>query len=468
MFQIGVYLFGFIISCIAGLIATGIYSYFFKAKRNGFILSAALLILIAIASSYLLVINYSMVELGIIRIYPFSLLFVALFAIAMLLVNMLSYSNAKDYPDLPLLFGFSFIGAFAVATAVSILAVFVGLELLTITTSFMILLEGKHRIKAAVKFFLLGSISIAIFAFALSMLLPYDGQLALAAATINPNITGILLLLISMGLFIAAFGFDTALFPFNLWVPDVYEGAPTNITAMLAGFNKKVAFVAMIEVFFLVFFAYRSSFSEVFAVLAVLTMFFGNLVALAQKNVKRMFAYSSIAQAGYILVGIATASQLGLEASIFYIIAHSFMIIGAFAIVLWLESKNIKSIDDYTALGSRNRFAAIALTIFMLSMAGIPPLIGFAGKFLLFSSAISSGMVLLAIIGIINSFISIYYYAKVMNSMYTMKDEKKIKMDHYVMVVVIIVVAVVILFGIYPQPMISIAATASKAILGVS
>lgn len=467
MIQFNTYLLGLIISSIAGLIICGILSSFFKAKRKGFIASTILLLLIAASSSCLFATGYSSVALGLIHIYPFSSLFVALFAITMLLVTMLSYSHAKDYPDLSLLFGFSFAAAFIVASAVSILAIFIGLELLAITTAFAILFEGKNKIEAAVKFFILSSISIAILTFALALLLPYDGQLALAATVQNPNIAGTLLLFLSMALFVAAFGFDTALFPFNLWVPDVYEGAPTHITSLLAGFNKKVAFVALIEVFFFVFLAYRSTFSVMFAVLAVLTMLFGNLVAMAQKNVKRLFAYSSIAQAGYILVGIATATQLGLEASIFYIIAHSFMVIGAFAIVMWLESKNLKSIDDYTALNSRNRFAAISLTIFMLSMAGIPPFIGFAGKFLLFSSAIGSGMLLLAVFGIINSFISIYYYAKIMNSMFSKKEEKAIKMDRYVMAVVVVALAVVIIFGIYPQLLISVSTIASKAVLGL-
>ena len=142
------------------------------------------------------------------------------------------------------------------------------------------------------------------------------------------------------------------------------------------------------------------------------------------------------------------------------------MIIGAFALVMWLESKNIRSIDDYTALNSRNGFAAAALTIFMLSMAGIPPFIGFIGKFLLFSSAISANLILLAIIGIINSFISVYYYAKIISAMYSRKDEKGIKMENYIIAVVLVALVVVILFGIYPQPLITVAATAGKAILG--
>ncbi len=464
MLQIASYVIYLILFCVAGFIASGIWALFSKNKRIELVISTTLLAVIVASSVYLLLINYDTTILNLIHIYPFSSLFLMLFATTMLLVNILSYARAKDYPDLSLLLGFSFAGMFAVATATSILSIFLGLELLAIATAFMILFEGKNKIEAAVKFFILSSVSVAIFAFALSLLLPYNAQLTLTAAATNPNITGTYLILLSLALFIAAFGFDTALFPFNFWVPDVYEGAPSYVTSLLAGINKKVAFVALIEVLFFVFLAYRSTFSMILTVLAILTMFFGNLIALAQKNVKRLLAYSSISQAGYILVGLASATQYGLEASIFYIIAHAFMIIGAFAIVGWLESKNIKTIEEYNALNSRNRFAAASLAILMLSMAGIPPLIGFAGKFLVFSSAISGNLVLLAVLGIINSFISIYYYAKVINSMYSRKKEKELRMDLYVVAVVIIAIIVVVAFGIYPQPIITLASNASHAI----
>lgn len=456
-----------ILLCIGLFIASSLGSIFSKNRKSQFIISCALLMVITISSSYLLLINYNATVFNLIHIYAFSSLFIVLFSITMLLVNILSYSRSKDYADLSFFLSLSFTGMFIVTTSLSILGLFIGLELLAVATAFMILFEGKNRIEAAIKFFILSSVSVAIFAFALALLLPYNAQLTLTPASLNPNLTGTVLILLSIALFAAAFGFDVALFPFNLWVPDVYEGAPTYITSMLAGINKKVAFVALIEVFFFVFIAYSSTFSIIFIVLSVLTMFFGNLIALTQENIKRLFAYSSISQAGYILIGISSATQFGLEASIFYIIAHSFMIIGTFAIVMWLESKNIKTISDYAGLDGRNRFAAAALTLFMLSMAGIPLLIGFDGKLLLFLSAINANLLLLTVMGIINSFISIYYYAKVINAMYTRKVQKKISIDPYVAVVVVITLAVVIGFGIYPQPLINLATIASKAVLGI-
>ena len=456
-----------IILCVGSLVATGIVASLSKGKKPAFIAVSVLLAAIALSSAYLLIEGASFVIFNIIHVYAFSLLFVALFAIAMLLVNTLAYSKSDDYAGLSLLICLSFVGIFAVASAVSILGIFVGLELLAIATAFMILFDGKHRIEAAVKFFIMSSISVAAFAFGLALLLPYNGSMVLAAAVPNPSISGTALIILSIVMFAAAFGFDTAMFPFNFWVPDVYEGASTYVTSMLAGINKKVAFVALIEVFFLVFVAYKASFSIIFILLAALTMSFGNIVALAQNNVKRLLAYSSIAQAGYIMVGIASATNYGLEASIFYIIAHAFMIIGAFAVVMWLESRNIKTIDDYSGISGRNRFAAVSLTLLMLSMAGIPPLIGFAGKFLLFSSAISGRIVWLAVLGIINSFISIFYYAKVINAMYSRKRGRAMAMDLHIAAVVAIALAVVIIFGIYPQPLLALASKAAASIFGV-
>lgn len=452
---------------IVCFIASAIASLFHKRKHLEFGISTVLIALSIVSSTFLLVNGYTTSFFNLISVSAFSMLFMLLFSVAMMLVNALSYSNAKDYSSLSIMLSLSLTAAFVIATAMSLLSIILGLELLAIATTFMMLFEGRHRIEAAVKFFIMSSVSLAIFTFALSLLLPYSTQLALVPASQNPNIAGTFLIVISIIMFIAALGFDTAMFPFNFWIPDVYEGASTYVTSMLAGVNKKVAFVALVEILFLVFIAYKSTFSPALTILAILTMFFGNLVALAQKSVKRLFAYSSISQAGYILIGIATATQYGLEASIFYMVAHAFMIIGAFAIVMWLETKNIKTIEDYNALSSRNRFGAAALTIMMLSMAGIPPLIGFAGKFLLFSSAISSDMVLLAIVGLVNSFISIYYYARIINSMYSNKSEKAIKMDPYVALVVVIALAVIIGFGIYPQPLIAVAAKASNAIFSM-
>ncbi|MDE1811214.1 MAG: NADH-quinone oxidoreductase subunit N, partial [Candidatus Micrarchaeota archaeon] len=332
--------------------------------------------------------------------------------------------------------------------------------------AFMILHSGKRHTEAAVKFFILSAIAVAVLTFALALIFPYDLQMSLTFLASNYQISGGYIIALAMIFVVVALGFEMAAFPFNLWVPDVYEGSPPNITAMLAGINKKIAFVALIEILFVIFINYTSVFSPILMLLSILTMFFGNIVALSQSNVKRLFAYSSISQAGYIMIGLAAATTLGLEASLFQIVAHALMIIGTFAVVGWLESANLRSVSDYTGLSGRNKYAAASLTVFMISMAGIPPLMGFVGKFLLFSSAIGANLVPLAVLGIINSFISIYYYAKLINQMYTRKNSTPIPTESYAMAVAVIAIVAIVAFGLYPQPMISLVHSAVVSLRG--
>ena len=437
-----------------------------RSKRISFMLSSAILAEAIALSTYLLYTGADTIVLGAFHVYGFSLLFVALFSFALLLVNALTYLYSKDYAENLLMLSFVFVGALAVPAANTLLVLFIGLELIAVPTAFMMLLAGRHYAEATVKFFILSAAAIAVFSFALALVFPYS-NMSISSLAANPNIGGNALMLLALILFVFALGFGAELFPLDLWVPDVYEGSPSYVTALLSGVNKNIAMVALLEIVLVVFAAYRTSFSSIALLLSVLTMFFGNLVALSQTSVKRLFAYASISQAGYLLIGLASASQFGLTASIFQMISHSLMITGAFAIVLWLEFKGLRTIDDYGGLNSRNRFAAASLTLLMLSMAGVPPLMGFVGKFLLFSSAIDSGALFLAFIGILNSFISIVYYARVISAMYSTTEHAILRMDPLVSAVVIASLALVFVLGIYPQPAIAVAQLASKALLGV-
>lgn len=446
-------------------LAIGIAFTFWKHKKTQLVLSSALLILVIVFSFYLFTGGQTQTIANAIAEYPFSLLFVFLFAIALFMINIISYKYSADYSSFSLLLGFAAFGMFLVAMSASLLTIILGIELMSLPTAFMIMINGKKFVESAVKLFILAATAVAILAFAIALVFPYDPSLSLTALAPNSGISGGYIVLLSLLLFIAAIAFDASLFPFNLWIPDVYEGAPANITAMLAGVNKKVAFVALFEILFIVFLPLAGIFSLAFQVLAIATMFFGNLVALVQTNVKRLFAYSAISQAGYIALGFAAASEYGVEASIYQIFAHTFMIIGAFSIILWLESRSIRTIDDYSGLGNRNRFAAFALTIFMLSMIGVPPLMGFVGKFLLFTSVISKGLLLLAVIAILNSFISIYYYAKVILSMYSRREKSVLGLDWAIASVVLLCLIAVILLGVYPQPLINAAQEAGASLL---
>ncbi|MEM0202306.1 MAG: NADH-quinone oxidoreductase subunit N [Candidatus Micrarchaeaceae archaeon] len=452
----------------AGLFAIiGIAAAMLKSRLFPLLAGSALLAFMALVSIAMLESGASYTVFGVLHFYPFSMLFIALFSVLMILIEILSY-NSANFPGMQLLIGFAFIALMAVPSALSLIGIFIGLELFSVMATFMIIISGKRHIEAAVKFFVLSAVSIALFSVALALMMPYDGGLSMAAAQAGTSPLGDSLAVLALVFFIAAMSFDTAMFPFNLWVPDVYEGASANMSALLAGIGKKLAFVVLIEVLFVFFAASKSVFAPLLAVLSVLTMFYGNFAAMVQKRVRRLFAYSSISQAGYIMIGVAVATQYGIEASIVQIIAHAFMIIGAFAIVMWLESEGMRSIDDYTGLGSRNRFAAVSLTLIMLSMAGIPPLLGFDGKLLLFSSAISANMLYLAVLGVLNSFISIYYYGKLINAIFTQKSHKRIALNIGVAIVVVAVLVVIVMLGIYPQPVMAAAHAASASLLSAS
>ena len=386
-------------------------------------------------------------SIGIIYATPFSSFFTMLFGFALLIATLIAYQISERFERFAFMLGFITIGIILIVSASSLLELVLALELVSIPTSFIIIFGGKKRLEPASKFFILSGLAIAILTFAIAISL--QGDPSFAITPMHPGLPSAIIVLIAL-LFAIALSFEASLFPFNLWVPDVYEGAPGEATALLAGVNKKIAFVIIFEVFFVLLSAYRAEFSGIFALLAIVTMFFGNIVALVQDSVKRMFAYSAISQAGYITIGLAVGTSFGLQSSIFQIFAHTFMIMGAFAIVAALEFKGIKSYREYSGLFYRNKFVAISLTLIMLSMAGIPPLIGFDGKLFLFSSAVEANMVYLAVIGIINSLISIYYYARLINFMFTEKDVRKVSIGFGIAAAVAISIFVIVVIGIYP------------------
>ncbi len=446
------------------LLASSIAGLFHRRKGVTFLINTSLFALIAIASIASMIYGTTYTVAGVINFSAFSELFIALFSVSLLLISILAYRYSGNHDTFSFLLALSFTGMFFISTASSLLEILLGFEMMALPSVFMIISEGRSTLEAGIKLFFLGVVSITVLVFAISLIYSYNPSLSLSSMQPLQGTIPYLLVL-AIILFIASLGVETALFPFNLWVPDVYQGAPGFITALLAGVNKKVAFVALLEILFIVLIPFSGTFTPVLVLLSILTMFFGNLAAMVQENVKRMFAYSSISQAGYILVGMAAAGSLGITASIFQIITHAFMIIGAFSVVMWLESRNMHTVDDYSGLFRSNGFAAVSLTLLMLSMAGIPPLMGFYGKFLLFSSAISSKLLYLAVIGIVNSFISIYYYGRLINSMFVKKEKRKEKMDFSVIAVVSVTLAVVVLFGIYPQPVLHLASLASAALL---
>jgi NADH-quinone oxidoreductase subunit N len=277
-------------------------------------------------------------------------------------------------------------------------------------------------------------------------------------------------------------GFKIAAVPFHMWAPDVYEGAPTPITAFLSVGSSAASFAMLLRIFVESLPAMRISavgamagpaigWSTLFYVLAVVTMTVGNFAALTQSNLKRMLAYSSIAHAGYLLIGVVAGTTRGFTAMLIYLFVYAFMQLGAFTVIALLRRSDVvgDELKDLNGLFFRQPFAAVAMLLFMLSLGGVPPTAGFMGKFWLFSAAIESGYVWLAVIGVLNSAVSLYYYIRIVVFMWLKNEPTGSAPTTSPALAVALVVAVVATLGLgmYPQPLFQFA-EASAATLGVS
>ncbi|MGH7402222.1 MAG: NADH-quinone oxidoreductase subunit N, partial [Candidatus Rokuibacteriota bacterium] len=232
------------------------------------------------------------------------------------------------------------------------------------------------------------------------------------------------MLVIGFGLLLVGFGFKISSVPFHMWAPDAYEGAPTSITAFIATGSKAAAFASLLRVL-LTALRGAADWPMLMWALAALSMTVGNVVALAQQNLKRMLAYSSIAHVGYMLVGVTAGGSLGNGGVLFYLLAYTFTTAGAFGVILLLERDGREAVQlaDYGGLAARHPLLALALSIFLLSLVGIPPTAGFVGKFYLFGAAVKSGYVWLAVIGVLNSAVAAYYYLRLIVFMYMREPE---------------------------------------------
>jgi NADH-quinone oxidoreductase subunit N len=263
------------------------------------------------------------------------------------------------------------------------------------------------------------------------------------------------MLLVGMLLMAVGFSFKIAAAPFHMWTPDVYEGAPTPMTAFMSVGPKAAGFAAFLRVFIVALPAFKPEWTTLLWVLAVLTMTIGNITALYQQDIKRMLAYSSIAHAGYVLVGFVAGNEVGTAGIMFYMLSYAFMNIGAFAIIVMVAKKGEpnNNISDYAGFAFKHPLLGVAMSVFLFSLAGIPPAAGFIGKFYLFSGAIQAGFIWLAIIGVLNSAVSVFYYLRVMVFMY-MKDPVEefdwLKVSPAMAICVIVAVAGVLVPGIVP------------------
>ena len=401
----------------------------------------------------------------------YSLFFNFIFLLCAGLTILISHNYIKrediNYGEYYALILFSTIGMMLMASGADLLNIYIGLEVMSIS---IYILTGFKRSKlisneASLKYFLLGAFATGFLLYGISLTYGTTGTINLkqiASFIAEKGGMSDPLMIIGMGLLIVGLGFKVASVPFHAWVPDVYEGAPTPVTAFMSVGPKAAGFAAFLRIFLTAFGASHHEWQKIIYILAILTMTLGNVSALSQTNIKRMLAYSSIAHAGYLLIALVSANDMGVSATLFYILAYIFMNIGAFAIIIVLSRKGDEciQINDYAGLGFKHPLLAIAMTLFMLSMAGVPPMAGFVGKFYIFSAAIKSGYIGLAIIAVINSVISVYYYLRITVVMYMKEPVREfVPLTISPLMVAAIVISVVgtLQLGIFPSKVMEIA-----------
>jgi len=355
---------------------------------------------------------------------------------------------------------FSALGMMLLISANSLLIAFLGLEIMSIPLyilSGFLKTDSKSK-ESAMKYFILGAFSTGLFAMGIAFVYGATGSFDLYEIANSGIIENKTLMITGLGLILIGLGFKIALVPFHMWVPDVYEGAPTPVVAFMSVTVKVATFVALARIFVLTIDTYSQGLIVILEGLAIVTMTLGNLAAIYQKNIKRMLAYSSIAHAGYMLIALIAAksgSYQGIGSLVFYLFAYCIMTFGSFAIVSYYEDKEGQKaeIEDYSGLAYKRPFIALCLSVFLLSLAGIPLTAGFMGKLYIFGSAIDAGFLSLAIIGVINSLISVYYYLRVIVCMYMKKSELEYspKIGFATKLAVFICTLLIMVLGIYPS-----------------
>src|SRR5476651_633233 len=365
------------------------------------------------------------------------------------------------------------LGMMVMAGGIDLITIFIGLE--TMAVSFYILAgyikPNQRSNAAAVKYFLLGAFSLGILLYGMSLMYGLSGTtnlrtmaMAFVGQERDPR------LVLAVILVVAGIGFKIAAVPFHMWAPDVYEGAPTPVTAFLSVGSKAASFAMLLRIFLEGLPAMSADWRLLFEVLAIVTMTVGNLAALTQTNIKRMLAYSSIAQAGYLLIGVVAGTPRGVTAMMIYLMIYSFMQLGAFAVIVLLRRRDVvgDELKDFSGLSFRHPYAAFAMLMFMLSLGGIPPTAGFMGKFWLFSAAIDAHYYWLAVIGVLNSAVSLYYYIRIVVFMYLKKEAigSEPSTTPALTFALAVAIAMTLAMGVYPRLLFELA-EASAHTLGV-
>ena len=408
---------------------------------------------------------------GTLTVDGFSLFFNWIFVVASLLVAIVSYKYLEiegehhgEYYGLILL---AQCGMFFLATGTDLITLFISIEFMALCFYVMVgfLRERKHSNEAAMKYLLLGAFSSGMMVYGFSVMYGLSGstkfrEIAAAIASRDPWDP---LVFLAMATTAVGVLFKVSAAPFHMWAPDAYEGAPTTATAYLAVGSKAASFAFLMRIFLGPLETARETWEPMMIVVAVLSMTVGNIAAITQNNVKRLLAYSSIAHAGYILLGLVAGNDTGIKGMAVYILVYAFMTLGAFMVVVALRRKDLigEDVDDMAGLIHRSPGYAVLMLIFLLSLAGIPPTAGFIGKYYIFLSLLQTGHYILAALGALYVAVAIYYYFRIVRSMFISEAVEAPPLATTVGLRVALAVtgALTLVIGVYPEPFLALAQT---------
>jgi NADH-quinone oxidoreductase subunit N len=357
----------------------------------------------------------------------------------------------------------SVLGMMVMAGAKDILMIFMGLELMSIC---FYVLAGINRKKlsaneASMKYFLLGAFATGFIVYGIALIYGATGTTSIQNLLENfSTYSSNIIFILGFVFFLIGFSFKIAAVPFHMWVPDVYQGSATTVTSLMSTTGKAAAFSVLLIMLSAVFSGATNIFRPYFATISALSMLFGSIVAISQTNLKRMLAYSSISHAGYMAIGLAAGNLFSVAGIIFYLAAYAFMNIGAFTIISIVEGENDSrlNLNSFAGLNAKSPLLAALMALFMFALAGIPPLAGFFGKYYVFIAAIKSNLTWLAILGVLSSVISVYFYIRVVVFMYFREstEDFKIQISPYSLTAVIITALLILVFGILPDTLMNV------------
>lgn len=415
---------------------------------------------------------------GMVTCDNFGVVFKMIFAVSSTIIVLISYQYLKvrklDRPEYYAMILFSTMGMMVMANTTDLVVMFIGLEILSVPLYVMAGMAKKslESNEAGIKYFVMGSFASAFLLMGIAFIFGASGttdlrRLVADYSFISTNFG--VYLYAGTALVLTGFAFKVAAVPFHSWVPDVYQGAPTPVTAFFSVGPKAAGFAALLRIF-----SFGLAEVEMLAVtlwiLAALTMSVGNILALKQNNIKRMLAYSSIAHTGYILVAMAVGGAEAISAAVFYLIAYALFNLGAFAVIVLLETRLACKSDltELRGLSNLSPYLAVVLAVFMFALSGFPPTVGFFGKFYIFSAAVKDGFIWLAVIGVMNSFVSVYYYLRVVKTIYFEPAQESYSAIPYspaLLAVLGITIIGTLGFGIFPEKLLEISKAAMFAFL---